>query len=54
MTERRVQADVREENARLKNRDKERAEWTAKQERIAEREASDAANRAARAEREGK
>jgi hypothetical protein len=54
VTERRTQADVREENARLKQRDKERVEWAAKQERIAEREASDAANRAARAEREGK
>ena len=54
VTERRTQADVREENARLKQRDKERVEWAAKQQRIAEREASDAANREARAERERK
>jgi hypothetical protein len=54
VTERRTQADVREENARLKQRDKERVEWAAKQERIAERAESDARNREARDARDGK
>jgi hypothetical protein len=54
VTERRTQADVREENARIKQRDIERREWAAKQERIAERAESDARNREAREAREGK
>jgi hypothetical protein len=45
VTERRTQAEVREEAKRLKQRDLERREWAEKQERIAAREAQDAANR---------
>lgn len=48
VNERRTQAEVREEAKRIKERDAERREHAAKQERIAARAESDARNREAR------
>ena len=48
VNERRTQAEVREEAKRIKQRDAERREFAAKQERIAVRAESDARNREAR------